>query len=62
MILQGHGIITIPGAITWEDRRKSVEDWLMKFGPKGPLLKVNAAECPMFVKALQGGYQYPPEV
>lgn len=59
MVLQGHGMVTIPGAVVWEDRRKSVEEWLTKFGPDGPLMRVNEAECPVFVKAMKGGYQYP---
>lgn len=59
MILQGAGLTTIPGAIAWEERKKSVEEWLTKFGPEGALLRVNEEDCPLFIKAMNGGYQYP---
>jgi hypothetical protein len=57
-ILQEKGLQTIPGAITWEERRTSVEHFLTVFTKEGPNLKVVLGECNMLVKGFNGGYRY----
>lgn len=58
-ILQSKGIQTIPGEITWESRRTSVEYFLTGYTKEGPNLKVYIPACNMLVKGFNGGYRYP---
>lgn len=52
-----------PGALTWEERRSSVEGFLTKHHRVGkeihPNLLVDAAMCPTLVRGFDGGYRYP---
>lgn len=47
-----------PGPVTWEQRRKAVEDFLTKTYGEGPGLLV-ADECPLLIEGFNGGYMYP---
>ena len=49
----------IPGEITWEKRRKSVEDLLVKLSNKMGCLVINNGECPILQAGFEGGYRYP---
>jgi hypothetical protein len=55
-----------PGAITWEERRDSVETLLARFFRRGqaalPAILISRPECPVIVEGFQGGYQYPERV
>jgi len=57
-ILDGKGLRTIPGAITWEERRTSVETFLTRRTKKGVCFKVSIPGCPMIVRGFDGGYRY----
>jgi hypothetical protein len=48
-----------PGPITWEERRSSVEHYLLKFVKSGPCFQINENHCPTLVQGFKGGYQYP---
>lgn len=47
-----------PGPVTWEARRKAVEDFLTKTFGEGPALLISD-QCPILVEGFNGGYQYP---
>jgi hypothetical protein len=47
------------GGITWENRRKSVEDFLIKRDKNGPLFKIVKKSCPVLLRGFNGGYRYP---
>ena len=57
-ILNEKGFECIPGAITWEERRTSVEHYLTRFTREGSCFKVNLSQCPMLVRGFGGGYRY----
>lgn len=48
----------LPGPISWEQRRKAVEDYLTKTYAEGPALLVAEEECPILIEGLGGGYRY----
>ena len=55
-----HGIRNVfPGPVSWEDRRKCIEDLLMLQTKDGPGFILNAHQCPKLVKGFLGGYAYP---
>ena len=58
-ILQGKGLQVRPGAVVWEKRRKSVEDYLTKIVGGRACFKVDLAACPTLVLGFEGGYRYP---
>jgi hypothetical protein len=58
MILANRGVEPIPGAMTWEDRRTSVEHYLTRWTSDGACFKVNLSDCPMIVRGFNGGYRY----
>lgn len=47
-----------PGPVTWEARRRAVEDYLTKTFGEGPALLVSE-DCPILIEGFNGGYQYP---
>lgn len=59
MILNGKGMNCIPGEVTWEARRGSVEYYLTRFTKGEPNLQINLAECPVLERGFTGGYRYP---
>lgn len=58
-ILIQKGFKPVPGALTWEERKQSVEFFINKFSKSGPCLKVSIPNCPMIYKGFTGGYRYP---
>lgn len=58
VIMEAKGMKCIPGAIAWEERRSSVEQYLTKRTKEGPGLKVNLSLCPLLVRGFNGGYRY----
>lgn len=48
----------IAGAISWTERKDSVEKFLTKRTSRGPCFKVNLARCPILTRGFQGGYRY----
>lgn len=48
----------IPGAIAFEERRTSVEAFLMKMESGLPCLQVAYPFCPMLIKGFNGGYHF----
>lgn len=58
-VIASKGLRPIPGAISWEKRRESVEKFLTKIYKGMPCIQINETECPMLVKGFQGGYRYP---
>lgn len=58
-ILDQKGFKTvIPGAIPFEERRQSVEEFLTRLEGGLPCMQVSAAYCPMLIKGFDGGYQF----
>ena len=53
------GFAPMPGAMTWEERRQSVENFLIKMRKSGPCLSVSLPNCPMLTRGFNGGYRYP---
>lgn len=47
-----------PGPVTWEARRKAVEDYLTKTYGEGPGMLISD-DCPILIEGFNGGYQYP---
>lgn len=58
-IMGGHGLTVVPGAVSWEPRRSSVEFFLTRSTKAGPCFQINGADCPMLVRGFRGGYRYP---
>lgn len=54
----GHTARIHPGPVTWESRRKAVEDYLTQTYGEGPGLLISD-ECPVLIEGFNGGYQYP---
>lgn len=48
-----------PGGITWENRRRSVEEFLIKRDKNGPMLQLVKKYCPVLLRGFNGGYRYP---
>lgn len=48
----------IPGPISWEERKTSVERFLTRRTYKGPCFKVSLPNCPLLARGFQGGYRY----
>ncbi len=48
-----------PGPITWEDRRKAVEHFLLGQTKDGANFALHPKDCPTLQKGFVGGYQYP---
>lgn len=48
-----------PGAMLWEPRRESVEQWLTKSRKGESCIKVSLPDCPVLVEGFEGGYRYP---
>lgn len=46
-----------PGPVTWEARKKAVEDYLTKTYGEGPALIVSE-DCPILIEGFNGGYMY----
>ncbi len=46
-----------PGPVTWEARKKAVEDYLTKTFGEGPGLLVSE-DCPILIEGFNGGYMY----
>ena len=59
MVAAKHGFNPMPGAITWEGRRKSVADFLTGLDKGKPQFQIYEKGCPVLVKAFKGGYHYP---
>lgn len=57
-ILDSKGLHPIPGAISFEERRTSVEHFLTRFTKEGACFSVNLSECPMLARGFNGGYRY----
>lgn len=60
MILDSKGLQCIPGEITFDKRRKSVEHFLLGWSPSKnqPNLQVDLAGCPVLIRGFSGGYRY----
>lgn len=48
----------VPGAISFEERRMSVENFLTRRTKTGPSFQVSLPNCPILVRGFQGGYRY----
>jgi hypothetical protein len=55
------GLIPIGGPISFEERRSSVESFLIKRTREGEGFQIWEPTCPMLVKGFKGGYAYPPK-
>lgn len=51
-----------PGAIFWDERRSSVEKWLIKMKKGIPSFQVHIDECPVLSQGFDGGYRYPENI
>ena len=58
MKLSAKGLRPIQGAINWETRRSSIEDYLTTVHAGEPCMVINLAECPTLVNGFEGGYRY----
>lgn len=59
--LRDVGFKPIPATNIWEERRQSVEGFLIKMSKSGPSLLIDGAACPTLVQGFDGGYCYPPK-
>ena len=57
-VLASKGLNPMSGAIIWEERRQSVDEYLTRFTKGEPCFRVNLSECPVLVKGFEGGYRY----
>lgn len=57
-VLATKGMNPIPGAIAFEERRQSVEHFIIRRDKEGPLLQVVEKDCPFMVRGFVGGYRY----
>lgn len=48
----------IPGPVSWEERKDSVDYWLTRRTNHGMGIQVSIPYCPIFVRGFQGGYRY----
>lgn len=58
-IMGKNGLTVIPGAMSWEPRRSSVEHFLMKVTKQGMGFLIDEAACPVLTRGFKGGYRYP---
>lgn len=58
-ILSEKGLHIIPGAVVWETRRASVEDYLLSRTKRGSNLLISEPYCPKLIQGFKGGYAYP---
>lgn len=49
---------TFPGPMLWEERRQSVENYLIRQNKEGSLFQVVKGECPLLMRGFNGGYRY----
>ncbi len=47
-----------PGAITWAERKKSVEHFLIRSYGGQPSFLISELDCPITQRGFEGGYQY----
>lgn len=57
-VLDSKGFQCIPGPVSWEERRSSVEYYISRFNKDGPCFKINLSKCPMLARGFSGGYRY----
>jgi hypothetical protein len=48
----------IPGAIDFEERRNSVDNFLTRRTKRGPCFRVSTPHCPILTSGFNGGYRY----
>jgi hypothetical protein len=48
----------IPGPVSWEERKNSVDSFLTRRTKTGPCFRVSLPNCPILVRGFQGGYRY----
>lgn len=49
----------LPGPVTWEQRRKSVDDLLIAKTKNEPGLIISEDDCPILIEGFGGGFRYP---
>lgn len=57
-ILSKAGIRPIPGEVSFEARRSSVEHFLVKNSKEGPGFLIDMGKCPILCRGFEGGYRY----
>lgn len=58
-IIDGYGFKNIiPGPVSWEKRKDSVDHWLTKRTKMGNCFQVAMPNCPVLTRGFQGGYRY----
>ena len=62
LILDSKGLTCIPGAISFEERRKAIDHFLTQFDKDGPGMLFDAQNCPVLIRGMEGGYRYPESV
>lgn len=60
-VLAEFGLSVRPGAVTWEERKQSVEHFLLHTDRTGPGLIIDPS-CTHFIRGMSGGYRYPERV
>ena len=58
-ILDSKGFNPLPGPVSFEERKRSVEHFLTRVTKSGPCFKIDAITCPTLVRGFNGGYRYP---
>lgn len=58
-ILDDAGLNPIPGPIAFEERRQSVEHFLLRQTKAGPGFVICESSSPVLVRGFKGGYRYP---
>lgn len=59
MVLDAKGYKSIPGPVSFEARKKGVNEFLTKMSRGRPALVVSREGCPVLVRGFEGGYQFP---
>jgi hypothetical protein len=58
-ILRDKGLSCYAGAISFEERRKAVEEFLVRQTREGARFLIDPVECPVLTRGFKGGYRYP---
>jgi hypothetical protein len=57
-VLGKFGVTPIPGPVRWEERRQSVEHFLVRKTKEGEGFGIWEQDCPTLVRGFKGGYRY----
>lgn len=59
LVLDSKGLTCFPGPVAFTERKKAVEQFLVRQTKSGPAFQIDQNECPTLVRGFIGGYRYP---